>query len=945
MRVDGKTVAMNWDGTYSFIAQKNAYTVGGTFAKKVFQDSTNEYTLWNLNRQNEGTQTLTNGRIGTKGVVSAFAEQAATLGNYTALSFKDMYTNLDMTLNIKDALAVDFAFADGQNVGFCVTEANGNVYLKTMASGLLGETTIYTFSAAEKEKYATEGVDWRIIRDGKQFSFRIDGEVRGNVVDLGNAVAVDTEAIVKLIHYGATGKWTDIAFAVTGETVTIFDGWKTEDLCWDTTKQSFDILSLDASECSNAAHAIYVKNGAAFHDVDFAIKVKEEGSSKVMLELKFGDKNLWYDSIAEIMLQSENGESFITLRTRDTGKQVCRIYTLTAAEATKYQAEGVNLRLVREGLKISLYLDGKKCMLTDTTYNVCRSGDIVLQEGQYIKANSAVSLVLNYYHDAGAQVDFPYELYVEEGSLGKDVENDASVFYTNSKKTGIADPFVLDNTARDGYYYMYGTQGVCYCYRSKNLMDWEAVGNAFDNNNEPAKSVIHKDIWAPEVVYDNGWYYMFFSATPAVDENNLENNAKEVLFVAKSRCPYKDFILVDFTDESSCGTGNTNPYTVHGIYKHYYTKYFLLDPATYAQKSGKSYEEYYYLKAIDPHPYVDTDGTKYLFWVDSAYEDCICGVKMTNWLKPDWSTFTVLTYARYYTTDKTSTVPYENADIAINDGPTVTKYGDRYYLTFSVNSYKNSSYQVIQAVTGANATSPLAKYTKLTEEKGGLLLSSTAAASEKVSGAGHHTFVTVGDQMYIIYHRHNDSVVQGPARNHAIDEVKWVKNSDGVDVMYVNGPTSTIQPKIEKYSDYKNIATEATLQGGASDAKYLTDGLLSIKSKATHAQSLETVISSNTTYTFNFASARTVRGIMVYNSKNASTAFVNARVEYVCEENDNQVTYTETLSFDESASHTEPGAAAYAKLRGYNVVSVKVTVEVPAGQSQVGISEIKILGR
>ena len=141
MRVDGKTVAMNWDGTYSFIAEKNAYTVGGTFAKKVFQNSANEYTLWNLNRQNEGTQTLTNGRIGTKGVVSAFAEQAATSGNYTALSFKDMYTNLDMTVNIKDALAVDFAFADGQNVGFCVTEANGNVYLKTMASGLLGETT------------------------------------------------------------------------------------------------------------------------------------------------------------------------------------------------------------------------------------------------------------------------------------------------------------------------------------------------------------------------------------------------------------------------------------------------------------------------------------------------------------------------------------------------------------------------------------------------------------------------------------------------------------------------------------------------------------------------------------------------------------------------------------------------------------------------------------
>ena len=62
----------------------------------------------------------------------------------------------------------------------------------------------------------------------------------------------------------------------------------------------------------------------------------------------------------------------------------------------------------------------------------------------------------------------------------------------------------------------------------------------------------------------------------------------------------------------------------------------------------------------------------------------------------------------------------------------------------------------------------------------------------------------------MIYHRHNDVVTAGSARNPAIDEIKWItvkdKNGNELEVMYANGPTCTVQPRLEEYSDYKNIA-------------------------------------------------------------------------------------------------------------------------------------------
>ncbi|MBQ8804354.1 MAG: family 43 glycosylhydrolase [Tyzzerella sp.] len=496
--------------------------------------------------------------------------------------------------------------------------------------------------------------------------------------------------------------------------------------------------------------------------------------------------------------------------------------------------------------------------------------------------------------------------------------NDTSLFYINDKKTSIADPFVLDNG--DGTYYLYGTTASgldTYAYSSTDLMTWTEVGSVLDAS---CKEVLQKDIWAPEVVKEGDTYYMFFSATPKSDGS--VGNAEKQLMVATSKNPDKGFKLVDFTDKHAIDANK---------YSHSYAKYLLFEPETYTEFAGRNSG---YTGAIDPHPYVDEAGTKYLFWKVEQAPGNICVVKMNNWLEPDWSTAKVVL-------DSTGEL---NDNV---EGPAVIKHGSKYYLTYSTGTYENNTYQVrvayADSITGA--------YTKLSAENGGILLSGEQVGNPSITGTGHHSFVTVGEQLYIVYHKHDDLSQNGKDRHHAIDEVKWNKNGDDLDVMYVNGPTSTYQPKIIG-SAYTNIAGTATVSG-TTDASYLTDGLLSVQKNgnATFINNIkETSIANTTTFTFEFNSVKEVGAIMTYNSKNDTTFFKNiSRIEMIGEKDgQNVIYYMNNVKFNE-AYYTDnkviPGSAAYAVFNPLNIKSIKITVEVPAGQSSVGISEIKILGK
>ena len=226
-----------------------------------------------------------------------------------------------------------------------------------------------------------------------------------------------------------------------------------------------------------------------------------------------------------------------------------------------------------------------------------------------------------------------YQGQLEEGQTKSDFNQE--LFYRNDKKTSGADPFVLDNTQVDGYYYQYVTEGSLFCYRSKNLMDWEPSGNTLDNleyaengSQTEFRRVTDTQMWAPEVVYDaeEELYYMFFSATPAEDttvkvEGEVEEGHPfEMTFVATSKYPDRDFQLVNFKDADSCGEENLHTYS-QAKYPHYFAKYLMFDCEAYRAFSdsiGGSRTEGYggYVGGIDPHPFVDENGDKYLLWVE-----------------------------------------------------------------------------------------------------------------------------------------------------------------------------------------------------------------------------------------------------------------------------------------------------------------------------------------
>jgi len=441
----------------------------------------------------------------------------------------------------------------------------------------------------------------------------------------------------------------------------------------------------------------------------------------------------------------------------------------------------------------------------------------------------------------------------DKDANGNTVYN-TSLFYNNALKQGYPDPQVLDDTERSGYYYLYGTSDF-QVMRSKNLAVWEPVRIVLDRaQTEEVKNCLSSNNWAPEVIYDDDTklYYMYFSASPDAGRDSSDTSKKGVatfmqyksfqMYVATSSSPTGPFKVVNFKDETSCGAGNIHTYNTtaekeitqeqaesgqyayiadaasgkyyEASFPQYWAKYCLFQPdqlSKLIQKNGlglnggasiQTYDAGYYA-TIDPSPFVDpVTGKKYLYFKAEGSLgmdwNISVGVEMENWLKPKWET------AQYVAVDHFKTVAdwkngenkgvsYEMSDYTCNEGQFMLHHRDEsgkdwYYLTFSVNDYAKRDYQVGMAV-GDN---PLGPFRKLEEYEGGLLLSANNIDSGTVSGAGHHSFVKVGDQLYIAYHRHRNALEPSADRYTAIDEVKFITVEDK------NGRLCLLRPKTEK---------------------------------------------------------------------------------------------------------------------------------------------------
>jgi arabinan endo-1,5-alpha-L-arabinosidase len=166
-----------------------------------------------------------------------------------------------------------------------------------------------------------------------------------------------------------------------------------------------------------------------------------------------------------------------------------------------------------------------------------------------------------------------------------------TVFYQNPVfEPVLADPSVIK--AEDGYFYAYGTEDdwadgqgekLVPVIRSKDLVHWDYIGEAFEQ--KPMWSVdeggeLNPGIWAPDISYFNGKYYLYYSLSIWADPN-------PGIGVATSDSP-------------------TGPFKDHG---KLFTSIEIGVP-----------------NSIDPMLYMD-DGTPYLFW---GSFNGIYGVELTK---------------------------------------------------------------------------------------------------------------------------------------------------------------------------------------------------------------------------------------------------------------------------------------------------------------------------
>ncbi len=373
------------------------------------------------------------------------------------------------------------------------------------------------------------------------------------------------------------------------------------------------------------------------------------------------------------------------------------------------------------------------------------------------------------------------------------------------------------------------------------------------------------------------------------------------------------------------------------------------------------------LNIVDLHPFIDPEtGDKYMYFnsnplaphtINSVAEIFVVkvGDKDSRWTDDwQWNTVKQLTRTGYYDmgenenpkrTDKQTDL----GESAINEGAYViyNEVNEKYYLTVSKGAWKSASYAVVQAVSD----SPMGPFKKFSREDGGLLLQTETTWKHAV-GPGHHSFIEHNGKTYIVYHKHMKEDASGD-RAFAVDEIKWIKNGDGEWIMYCNGPTVSPQPKMD--SGYSNITDKATVKADkGKNAKSLTDGLISATSELNFVKEYSSG-TGYTTITLDFNAYRTVRALMIYNSRDYDKAFkeiYRIEMDFISPKEGETVkgtVYIDNLKFNEkyfyelyNQTYVIPGTAAIAEFEEIKVKTIRIILNT---SKAVNVSEIVVLGR
>jgi beta-xylosidase len=317
--------------------------------------------------------------------------------------------------------------------------------------------------------------------------------------------------------------------------------------------------------------------------------------------------------------------------------------------------------------------------------------------------------------------------------------------YTNPVYKGsMPDPFVLRHR---GVYYAFGTTGgerkadgrIFTLLQSNDLVNWRELGGALT---EPTPDRAYQ-YWAPEVAYEGGTFYLYYSMGGKEEE-------KFELRVATSRRP-------------------EGPYKDAGVK--------LLD----CQENRFT---------IDAHPFKDTDGRWYMFYARN-FPDTEGGAHPGTALVVDRlvgmtklaGECKVVLRARHpwtlYEANRRMEVYGRTFDWHTIEGAFVRKHAGRYYCFYSGSNWQTPNYGVDYAVADKVTGPYTGEGTEARVLKG---------IPGKVRGPGHHSIVKGPDGVtdYFVYHAWDEAM---KVRQLCIDRLDWTPQGPRL-----RGPSYTPQP-------------------------------------------------------------------------------------------------------------------------------------------------------
>jgi beta-xylosidase len=299
--------------------------------------------------------------------------------------------------------------------------------------------------------------------------------------------------------------------------------------------------------------------------------------------------------------------------------------------------------------------------------------------------------------------------------------------FTNPVLTGnFADPHVLKVGE---FWFAYATGDLTVnlqVARSADLVGWERLGDALPEL--PAWSVLQKGLtWAPEVARTPAGFVLYYTVRHTA-------SGRQCVSVAVAERPEGPF--VDTRER----------------------------PLVCQERLGGS---------IDPHHFVDRDGTAYLLWKNDG--NC-CGLATELWAQP-------LDERGLELTGEPKSLGVRN-DAAwegnLIEAPTLWREGDTYYLFYSANDYGSRNY----AVGYATAAKVLGPYR---DGRGNPILRSRGRAA----GPGGQAVVDAGGDLWLAYHAWDSEAVgddAGGQRAMWLDRLGFSGGRPRVD-----GPTGTAQ--------------------------------------------------------------------------------------------------------------------------------------------------------